>query len=472
MDHRHFKVFQFYYYVLQAPLPHPKWNDVLDATKERPHCAQFYLPIKTIKKYGFCGQEDCLHLSIHTPKLPGEQKLSLPVIVYLYNEQFKITHNGTKDYGPDFFMNEDVILVTISYRVGSLGFLSYGDDLLPGNSGLKDVILALKWIQSNIHNFGGNNFRITLMGNDGGAMLVDLLLYSEKARGLFSGAILQSGTSWSSNLFNEKEIGRDRAKALAETLEIQYASSNLILRDLNRLSGQKITEAELHSLHADDARSIQMSIIPFGPVVEHDHPDAVITRRPEDGPIDINVPVMIGYNTKEGMEMCERFLRKPQYLTQADRDFTLMIPIRVKYKFRLNENPIRRAIDEVKQFYFDKGYVKISRPGEFIDYIGDTTSFYPIDYTVRKYTNESTTPIYYYTFDYSGELNMRKKNILETAATMEGTWGAAIGDELCYLFVCKQIRKEYKKALKDPENEDIKVLKNMVRMWTNFAKTG
>lgn len=369
-------------------------------------------------------------------------------------------------------MNENVILVTISYRVGSLGFLSYGDDLLSGNYGIKDVILALKWIQNNIHNFGGNNFGITLMGNGGGAALVDILLHSEKARGLFSRAILQSGTSWSSNYFNSKEIGRHRAKSLAEILQIQDASSNLLLKDLKRLSIDKIAESEIQSLHADEARAIQMSIIPFGPVVEHEHPDAVITRRPEDGPIDINVPVMIGYNTKESMEMCERFLRKPQYLTNADRDFILMLPIRVDFRFQLNEGPITRAITEIKDFYFDEGYVKISRAGEFIDYISDASTFYPIDYTVRKYTNETFTPVYYYTFDYSGELNMRKKKILELANSMDGTWGAAHGDELCYLFVCKAIMKEYKKALEDPDSEDIKVLRNMIRMWTNFAKTG
>lgn len=445
---------------------------MLDATKEKKHCAQFNLPIRPLKKYGFCGQEDCLHLNIHTPKLPTDLTPSLPVIVFLYTEQLKITHNGTKDYEPDFFMKEDVIIVTISHRVGSLGFLSYEDDVLPGNNGLKDVILGLTWIQANIHKFGGNNFRITLMGNDAGAAIVDILLHSPKANGLFSGAILQSGTSWSSSYFNSKQKGKLRAKALGETLEIQHASSSLLLRELNRLDAQKITEAEMQSLHTDDARSIQMAILPFGPVIEHDHPDAVISKLPEEGPIDINVPVMIGYNTNEGIEMTERFLRKPQYLTFADRDFTLILPIRVDYRFEINDNLLRQAIQEIKDFYFEEGYVKISRPGEFIKYIGDAVSFYTVDYTVRKYTNETITPVYYYAFDYSGELNMRKKKVLEEAMTTEGTWGAALGDELCYLFVCKPIKKEYKKAMQDPDSEEIKVLRKMVRLWANFARTG
>lgn len=369
-------------------------------------------------------------------------------------------------------MIEDVIIVTISHRIGALGFLSYEDDVLPGNNGLRDVILALTWIQTNIHKFGGNNFRITLMGNDAGAGLVDILLHSPKAKGLFSGAILQSGTSWSSSYFNSKQKGKFRAVALGETLEIQHASSSLLLKELNRLDAQKITDAELISVHADEARSIQMGIYPFAPTIEHEHPDAVISKLPEEGPIDISVPVMIGYNSNEGIEMTERFLRKPQYLTFADRDFFIILPIRVDYRFELNKNPIKQAIQEIKDFYFDEGYVKISRPGEYIKYIGDAMSFYAIDYTVRKYINNTFAPIYYYAFDYSGEFNMRKKNVLKDAMTMDGTWGAALGDELCYLFVCKPIKKEYKKAMQDPNSEDMMVLRKMVRLWTNFAKTG
>lgn len=445
---------------------------MLDATKEKKHCPQFNLPIRPIKKYGFCGDEDCLHLNIHTPKLPTNENTNLPVIVFLYNELFKITHNGTKDYGPDFFMKEDVIIVTISHRVGSIGFLSYGDDVLPGNNGLRDVILALTWIKTNINKFGGNSSKITLMGSDGGAAMVDLLLQSPKAKGLFSGAILQSGTSWSSSYFNSKQKGKLRAVALAETLEIQSASSSLLLKELIRLDAQKITENEIRSLHTDDASSIQMSILPFAPVIEHEHPDAVITKLPEEGPIDISVPIMIGYNSNEGIEMNERFLKKPQYLTFLERDFTIFLPIRVGYRFELHNQLIRNAVQEIKDFYFDEGYVKISRPGEFIKYISDAVSFYPIDYTVRKYTNGTSTPVYYYAFDYSGELNMRKNKVLKEAMTMEGTWGASIGDELCYLFVCKPLKKEYKKAMQDPDSEEMKVLWKMVRLWANFAKTG
>lgn len=456
-------------YYFQEPLPHPGWSNVLEAKKEKKPCAQFFMPVRSVKQYGFCGEEDCLHLSIHTPKLPLNDNLALPVVVFVYNEQFRITYNGSKEYGPDFFMKEDVILATINHRVGSLGFLYFEDDVISGNNGIKDVILGLKWIQKNIIKFGGDPFKITLMGSDGGAAMVDLLLNSGKAKGLFSAAIIQSGTSWTSGLFHPNP--KERAITLTEMLDNKVTTSSLLISELSRQPLHEITHAELQSVHADEGRKLQRSITPFGPVIERDNPGAVITQFPESKAIDIDIPVMIGFNTREAIEMAERLLRKPQYLSFADRDFMFIWPIRLNCTFEINTNVYHKALQEIKEFYFDEGYVKISRPGEYLTYLGDVYSFYPIDYSVRKYL-EAAVKVYYYAFDYSGQLNMRKNNVLEEAMTVEGTWGATTGDELCYLFVCKKIKKTYNKLMEEEESEEMKVSRNMVRMWTNFAKTG
>lgn len=430
-----------------------------------------HLPIRPLKKYGFSGQDDCLTLSIYTPKLPSnEEELSMPVIVLLNNELFKITHNASKDFGPDFIVKEDVILVSISHRVGSIGFLAFNDEKLPGNNGIRDVILALNWLKQNLNKFGGDPYRITLMGVDGGAALVDLLLNSRKGKGLFSKAIMQSGTAW--NPVYMQPSPKEKATAFAKVLEKSAVTSSNLLAELSPLSSIEIVSHDSVAVDADEGRKIQMATVPFGPVVEPDHPDAIITSYPDEGPIDIDIPVMIGYNSREGIEINERFLRKPQYLTFADRDFLVVIPIRAGFHFELNSNIYFRAIEEIKEFYFDEGYVKISKPGEYLTYSADVLIFYPIDYAVRKYVNESTSSVYYYTFDYSGELNMRKNQVVDKALTIEGTWGAATGDELCYLFVCKPISKLYKKVLQDEDSEELKVIRNMVKLWTNFAKSG
>lgn len=381
-----------------------------------------------------------------------------------------MSYNATKEYSPDFFMEQNVIIVTIHHRLASLGFISFQDDLLPGNNGLRDIILALTWIKENIDNFGGNSNSVTLMGSQAGAVAVDMLLHSKKAKGLFHRVILQSGTSWNSMYFPGN--ARKRAIKLSEILEWGASTSQTLVKYLGRLTPSEILENEYQVVHADEARALQRGIPTFTPDIEHDHPDAVLSRRPEDGPIDIDIPVMIGYNSREGIELNERYLRKPQYLTFADRDFLFLFPIRTNYHFQINDNVYYEAIDEIKEFYFEEGYIKISKPGEYITYIGDALQFYSIDYTVRKYANESKASVYYYTFDYSGDLNLRKKQNLKDALNLDGTWGATVTDELCYLFVCQPIRKTYIKALKDEDSEEIKVLRNMVQLWTNFAKSG
>ncbi|XP_026763417.2 uncharacterized protein LOC113521939 [Galleria mellonella] len=451
------------------PIPHSGWSDILPAKKEKKPCAQNRVPIRGTKKFGYCGDEDCLHLSIHTPKLPNEGDLNLPVIVFIHNEHYRMSSNNSIDYGPDFFMSENVVLVMVNHRLGVFGFLSFADELLPGNNGLRDVILALKWIKINIEKFGGDPNKVTLMGSDGGAVLVDILLHSPKAKGLYNAAILQSGNLWNSMSIVNKT--RERAIDYAKELKEEVTSSSYLLKRLHTKSPIDLTLAEETSVHADDSRAVQVGILPFGPIIEHEHPDAIFTKIPET-PFDMNVPVMIGYNSREGIEVTERYLHKPQYLTFADRDFLVLLPIRTNFHFDIHSSAYANAIEEIKNFYFEEGYIKINKPGEFVTYIGDIMSFYPINYGVRKYVNESSYPVYYYMFDYSGEFNKRKKNVLSKSKTIDGTWGATMGDDLCYLFVCKSIKKSYKKAIQDDDSEDMKIVKNMVKMWSNFARTG
>lgn len=391
-------------------------------------------------------------------------------MVVFVNEQFRFATNISKELGPDFFMKENVIIVSVNYRLASLGFLSMEDDLLPGNNGLRDVILALKWIRENIHNFGGNPNKVTLMGQQEGAALVEILLHSPKAKGLYHGAIMQSGTMWNSMLFTGK--ARERTIEFSKQMEEDATTTTFMLKRFADVSAEKLLESEHMAVHADEARAIQRGIIPFGPVIEHNHPEAIISKLPEEGPININVPVMIGYTSREGLEMNKSFFVKPQWLTFADRDFLVMMPIRTGFHFTINDKIYFRGINDIKKFYFEEGYIKNSNPGEYITYMSDVLSFYPIDYAVRKYSNESKSDVFYYTFDFNGELNMRKIDAIKEAKSFDGSWGATVGDDLCYLFVCKNIKKAYKKVMEEEDSEEMQVLNNMVRMWANFAKTG
>lgn len=104
--------------------------------------------------------------------------------------------NNSKYYSPNFLMTEDIIVVTINYRVGILGFLRLNDISLgvPGNAGLKDQVLALKWVQTNISSFGGDPNNVTIYGESAGAASVNNHVLSPSSKGLFHKAIMQSGS--------------------------------------------------------------------------------------------------------------------------------------------------------------------------------------------------------------------------------------------------------------------------------------
>ncbi|XP_062619061.1 bile salt-activated lipase-like [Saccostrea cucullata] len=135
--------------------------------------------------------EDCLYLNIYVPGKISEER-NLSVMVYIPGGGF--IYGGASQYKPQkLVLGGDVIVVTINYRLGLLGFLTLHDPLAPGNYGLWDQIEALKWVQNNIAAFGGNPKSVTLFGESAGGMSVSLLTLIPSNEGLFQRAISQSG---------------------------------------------------------------------------------------------------------------------------------------------------------------------------------------------------------------------------------------------------------------------------------------
>ena len=144
--------------------------------------------------------EDCLYLNVWTPaKAAGER---LPVLVWIYGGGFNggatsvPVHDGAK------LARRGVVLVSIAYRVGVLGFYAHPElsaespQHVSGNYGLLDMIAGLQWIQRNIAAFGGDPKRVTIFGESAGGIAVSMLCASPLAKGLFHGAISQSGGSF------------------------------------------------------------------------------------------------------------------------------------------------------------------------------------------------------------------------------------------------------------------------------------
>jgi carboxylesterase type B len=160
---------------------------------------------------------------------------------WIHGGIFVFGSGSTEFYGPDFLITEDVVVVTINYRLGLLGFLCLEDPTLgvPGNAGLKDVVMALKWVHENIRQFGGDPDNITIFGQSSGAAAVHLLTLSPMGRGLFHKAIGQSGTAlspWAS--------GTRGVKQLASMMKLEGESEETILNHLMMLSGEEILKMQ------------------------------------------------------------------------------------------------------------------------------------------------------------------------------------------------------------------------------------
>jgi para-nitrobenzyl esterase len=174
----------------QPPRPPAPWHGIRAATSYAPHCPQ---PSSTFGQAS--TSEDCLYLNVFTSAT--NKARNLPVMVWVHGGSLRTGESN--DYNPAELVRHGVVVVTINYRLGALGFLA--DAALAGrpggpsgNYGLMDQQAALRWVQRNIRGFGGDPGDVTVFGESAGGLSVLSQLASPGARGLFQRAIVESGT--------------------------------------------------------------------------------------------------------------------------------------------------------------------------------------------------------------------------------------------------------------------------------------
>ena len=180
----------------QPPRPHARWHTPLDATRFANHCPQIADPFSGSQA---SVTEDCLYLNVFTPNhidhgVPHRH----PVMVWIHGGG--LSSGESDNYDPSKLVhNGDVIVVTINYRLGVLGFLTHpaltaeSPGHASGNYGLMDQQFALQWVQRNIADFGGDPNNVTIFGESAGGLSVHSNLASPTAAGLFHKAIAESG---------------------------------------------------------------------------------------------------------------------------------------------------------------------------------------------------------------------------------------------------------------------------------------
>ncbi|ELU04663.1 hypothetical protein CAPTEDRAFT_111930, partial [Capitella teleta] len=182
-------------YRFRSPRSVTTWSGVRDASKPGPACIQ---DEKDYPAMHFMGappynkwklSEDCLTLDVYTRSTTGKR----PVIVYIHGGALQAGQMNEYDFRA-YSSVRDIVVVPIQYRLGALGWASMEDEHMPANLGFQDQVMALKWVQQNIHHFGGDPNQVTIIGQSAGGWSITMHIISPMSKGLFKRAIAQSGS--------------------------------------------------------------------------------------------------------------------------------------------------------------------------------------------------------------------------------------------------------------------------------------
>lgn len=334
-------------YRFRDPRPLEPWAGVLDASEEGTGCYH----LDPFNKQGsvFLGSDECLDLNIYTPDLSPKQPL--PVLVWVHGGGFFAGSSSTDLYGPDHLIERDVILVTFNYRLNVFGFLSFKDPKIgiPGNAGLKDQVMALRWVKENIAHFGGDPNNVTLAGESAGGASVHYHLISPLSKGLFQRAIIMSGSAfnpWAVVLrYTQYEIKLARAMGYTDAKVEEDA-----FRIISSTEPQTLTMVSL-SLLGDEEKLFDFGLwSPFLPTVEPYESDmCFLPKSPMELGRDAwskDIDILIGGVSEEGLYYGKDLT--PKNIDIIKNDLKLLLP----FELRLDPAEVNLRSERMYKFYF------------------------------------------------------------------------------------------------------------------------
>lgn len=413
----------------RAPEPASGWKDTFDASQYGPPCTQ----TENFNPNGkVVGSEDCLSVNVWKPEAAQG---ALPVMVFIYGGAFSWgsgqgrlagidLHDGSylAEHGP-------AIVVTFNYRVGAFGFLT--DDALDengqsGNYGLMDQIAALRWVQQNIASFGGDPARVMIFGESAGGFSVLNLLTSPAAKGLFSRALIQSGSDIRATTAAAKDVGNNFSSK-AGCAEI--SSRRDCLRSMTTTEVMKNTSALLRGMGAKliFAPHIDGKILPDFPL-----------RALRQGKYH-QVPVVVGTNADEMSVLGLPILLEKPFFSRSD------------YEGFLRQELGQEVGDKAIEFYGKPAGVSSYRLLQ--EAFSDNVFHCPTVEMAEAIASRQPGQVWKYLFNHSYHLDFFK------------FLGAGHGLEVGYVF------HNFSPWFR-PSSTEQKLSEKMVGYWTRFAATG
>ncbi|CAH8629194.1 unnamed protein product [Heterobilharzia americana] len=521
----------------QYPKPPDPWSNILDATKPPNTCMQ---PLPESQEFNDATtrvwlnttemSEDCLYLNIwtkannnnytqdaiigaseHSPLMLESSavfgpKGGRPVMVWIHGGSLTRGSASLEMYNGAYLAGKmNVVVVSIQYRLGPLGFLYLGNTEIPGNQGLMDQVAGLQWIRENIAYFGGNPQQITLFGHSGGVVCVALHLISPISSNLFQQAILQSGSplAWwaveSSHTALEKarllahlsgcklisDINGNNAKELIQCLR-SVDSETLVINQwhmhLLRNGENSSRIMQLKRLYRNRASHHLLSTagyyfdVPFKPVVSApflpEWPYEVLGS----GKLNIRHRIMLGVNKDEGIFHLVQSLRMyfmspglwPQMPKEFRHDTALMDPLDLLAFYIMDENFLQSVLLQATVFEYQipsralgtDGWTSLEVVKALNEVGGDYNIKCPVVEFADFYSRGPNAQVFLYSFEH------------RTSGLTWPEWtGVMQGYEAEYIFGAP-FNQAFTDTFYNFTHDEKRLSEEMMRFWTNFASTG
>ncbi|XP_050554223.1 esterase E4-like isoform X1 [Spodoptera frugiperda] len=426
------------------------YDRVVDASEEGPSCPRPASP-------GYFVDEDCLTINVYTPGGGRNSTKSLPVIFFIHPGGFYSMSGRSDLAGPHYLLDRDVVLVTINYRLGSLGFLALGNQLAPGNNGFKDQVAALRWVQRNIAAFGGDPDLVTISGCSAGAVSVMVHMISPMSKGLFHRAIALSGSPTS-----KVASPPDRVDLAIKQATVSKCPANNLTALYECLKTKPWQEIAGSVLGFFEFGYDPLSL--WRPVVEPDFgQERFLTEDPmlsiREGRMH-SVPFIVSQTTGEFFWKAFTVLNNQTLLDTMNSEWDRIAPI----SFILPRNETSGRLAALRKAYFgDQPLGNDTATADALGKLyGDAITAFPVHRMANLMCRHSSHPVYYTEFAYVGNRSHYEDPVTKKPVR------AAHHDDLIYLFTLS-----YRFPTIDvADTEDSKMVDKMTAIWYNFARYG
>ncbi|XP_050322219.1 esterase B1-like [Bactrocera neohumeralis] len=433
----------------KSPQPVEPWLGVRDCTICPAKCMQSNRYNGAIE-----GIEDCLYLNVFTKKLLSAKPL--PVLAYLIGGRFTTGDASRNSWGPDYFMMKDVILISIGFRLGALGFLSFPEPELqvPGNAGLKDIVMALQWIKKNCQYFNGDSDNITLFGHSSGSQAAQLLMYLPQCENLFHKVILMSGMQM--HLRRIPQLEYRFAKHLGYKGE---ENNHDILAYLSALPAERLCNLQIWT--PEELK--QGHFFVFSLTLENESaPDAILTKDPLDMYANKHswchsIPLVLGGNSFESLMHYKYFTKQPELYETLRKhpEYLLSHEVREKSDVHKQQQLARKLIHlhlGAKELHVEQS-LDVMRLSSY-DFM-----YHPIYRYLKTRIPNAKAPTYFYRFDFDSPYF----NLYRIKHCGREVRGVSHVDELSYLFLMPDSFKLQRNS------KEFKIIECMIDWITAFA---